>query len=70
MINGDRHSDEKKFIRGMSLFAEDALELRREQSAERNTLSVNFGGCVCVIQPFLPQVFWASQWICLGGCIN
>jgi dihydroorotate dehydrogenase (NAD+) catalytic subunit len=32
------------------LFAEDALELRREQSAERNTLSVNFGG-MCLRNP-------------------
>lgn len=32
------------------MFAEDALELRREQSAERNTLSVNFGG-MCLRNP-------------------
>jgi dihydroorotate dehydrogenase (NAD+) catalytic subunit len=32
------------------LFAEDALELRREQSAEGNTLSVNFGG-ICLRNP-------------------
>jgi len=32
------------------LFAEDAFELRREQSAERNTLSVNFGG-MCLRNP-------------------
>lgn len=32
------------------MFAEDAIELRREQSAERNTLSVNFGG-MCLRNP-------------------